>query len=365
MDYDVHITRRQEWSDVTEPGIPESDWQAFVSTDEEMVIAGVTEHTNPKGQLFRITQPLLTEWRGLSSRQTVWFSYFEGNLSVKNPDEEALEKPQSVAMALYAFVQGDDGERYDSPASKSDSKLGGSACSELDLTMPADFKLIPGKRIERRILLVWEKKVLLDFQLAELYEVESKALNQAVKRNLERFPEDFMFQLAEAEAEEITRSQVVIASVGDSGRWSQSVTSKGENASTSPLSNEILRSQAVTSKSGRVSGGRRFRPYAFTEQGVARLASARRKPVRDAGEHRDHADLRAAPAVGVVARGSRQEARHRGTQIRRAVPCRLRRHPRADEAGGARSNQARNRISHKPSRVGRQAQVRAKAKVSP
>ena len=144
--------------------------------------------------------------------------------------------------------------------------------------MSTDSNLIPAERIERRILLVRGQKVLLDFQLAELYEVETKALNQAVKRNLERFPEDFMFQLSEVEAEEIMRSQVVIASVGDSGRWSQSVTSKGENESTSLVSNEILRSQIVTSKYGPGSGGRRFRPYAFTEQGVAMLSSVLRSP---------------------------------------------------------------------------------------
>lgn len=122
MGYDVHITRRQEWSDEGEPRISESEWQKYVSTDKEMVMTGVAEHTNPKGEVIRITQPLLTEWRGHSSRRTVWFSYFEGNLSVKNPDEETLEKLRSVASALNAFVQGDDGERYDSPASKRDSK---------------------------------------------------------------------------------------------------------------------------------------------------------------------------------------------------------------------------------------------------
>ena len=69
--------------------------------------------------------------------------------------------------------------------------------------MSTDSNLIPAERIERRILLVRGQKVLLDFQLVELYEVETKALNQAVKRNLERFPEDFMFQLTEAETIEV------------------------------------------------------------------------------------------------------------------------------------------------------------------
>ena len=92
--------------------------------------------------------------------------------------------------------------------------------------------------IERRIWLVRGHKVLLDADLAQLYQVETRALNQAVRRNLERFPEDFMFQLTEAEA-------------------------------------ETLRSQSVISNEDR-RGGRRYRPYAFTEQGVAMLSSVLR-----------------------------------------------------------------------------------------
>jgi hypothetical protein len=95
--------------------------------------------------------------------------------------------------------------------------------------------LIPAERIERSILLIRGQKVLLDSALAELYGVETKVLNQAVKRNLARFPDDFMFQLTREELEE----------------W---------------------RSQFVTSNPGAKMGLRRP-PYAFTEQGVAMLSS--------------------------------------------------------------------------------------------
>ena len=74
--------------------------------------------------------------------------------------------------------------------------------------------LIPAERIERRILFLRGQKVMLDFQLAELYEVETKALNQAVKRNIERFPGDFMFQLSEEEMKEVLRSQNVTLDTG-------------------------------------------------------------------------------------------------------------------------------------------------------
>ena len=88
--------------------------------------------------------------------------------------------------------------------------------------------------IERRIYLIRGHKVMIDVDLAELYGVPTKALNQQVQRNRKRFPEDFMFQLTKEEAEN-------------------------------------LRSQFVTSKAGR--GGRRYLPYAFTEPGVAMLSS--------------------------------------------------------------------------------------------
>jgi hypothetical protein len=91
--------------------------------------------------------------------------------------------------------------------------------------------------VERRILELRGSRVILDRDLADLYGVPTKALNQAVSRNLARFPPDFMFRLTAAEARD-------------------------------------LRSQIVTSNAGR--GGYRHRPRAFTEQGVAMLSSVLR-----------------------------------------------------------------------------------------
>lgn len=119
---------------------------------------------------------------------------------------------------------------------------------------------IPAARIERRILLVRGAKVMLDSDLAELYGVETKVLNQAVKRNLERFPEDFMFQLSSREAGWVLRSQIV--------------TSYCDNGDFHPKTGKDMRSQIVTTSASR----RRIshRPYAFTEQGVAMLSSVLR-----------------------------------------------------------------------------------------
>jgi ORF6N domain len=93
---------------------------------------------------------------------------------------------------------------------------------------------VPASLIERRIYLIRGQKVMLDSDLAEIYEVGTKVLNQAVRRKLDRFPQDFMFQLTSEES-------------------------------------ESLRSQIVTSNVSR--GGRRYLPYAFTEHGVAMLSS--------------------------------------------------------------------------------------------
>ena len=94
-------------------------------------------------------------------------------------------------------------------------------------------EFIPSERIEKAILLIRGQKVMLDYDLAELYGVETKILNQAVKRNMKRFPGDFMFQLNFQEV-------------------------RG------------LRSQFVTLKRGQHI---KYRPYAFTEHGILMLSS--------------------------------------------------------------------------------------------
>ena len=95
--------------------------------------------------------------------------------------------------------------------------------------------LVPVSRIENAIFMIRDEKVMLDKDLATMYGVETKVLVQAVKRNIDRFPQDFMFQLNNNEFKNL-RSQIVTSS------W----------------------------------GGRRTAPYAFTEQGIAMLSSVLR-----------------------------------------------------------------------------------------
>ncbi len=95
--------------------------------------------------------------------------------------------------------------------------------------------------IESHIFLIRGHKVLLDTDLASLYQVETGALNRAMKRNRERFPEDFMFQLTAGETQELLRCQIGISKEG-------------------------------------ARGGRRYRPYVFTEQGIAMLSGVLMSP---------------------------------------------------------------------------------------
>ena len=111
--------------------------------------------------------------------------------------------------------------------------------------------LIPEK-IAPLVHLLRHEKVILDSDLAELYGVTTGRLNEAVQRNLDRFPADFMFQLTEEEQESLL-SQNAIAKNAESGLKFQSGISSGR-------------------------GGRRNLPYAFTEQGVAMLSSVLRSP---------------------------------------------------------------------------------------
>lgn len=111
--------------------------------------------------------------------------------------------------------------------------------------------------IQNRIYTIRGERVMLDFDLAALYEVETKVLNQAVKRNIKRFPEDFMFRLTTSEWQ-LMRSHFVTASESTSSLKSQIVTLEKDEYPYQTLS-QNKRNTSVT-------------PYAFTEQGIAMLS---------------------------------------------------------------------------------------------
>ncbi len=108
--------------------------------------------------------------------------------------------------------------------------------------MPTSKSLIPSERIEKLILFIRGQRVMFDADLAELYSVEIKVLNQAVKRNIDRFPEAFMFQLTAEEYD------------------------------------EVLRSHFVTLKKAR-GRHRKYLPFVFTEYGVVMLPNILKSPM--------------------------------------------------------------------------------------
>ena len=124
--------------------------------------------------------------------------------------------------------------------------------------------IVPIEKIENKILLIRGLKVMLDRDLAELYGVETRILNQAVKRNKKRFPDDFMFQLTRMETEYLVSEGVIPLK-------SQIVISSEENGENKKKS---LRSQIVIlNKSSKRGLHIKFLPFVFTEQGVAMLSS--------------------------------------------------------------------------------------------
>ena len=153
--------------------------------------------------------------------------------------------------------------------------------------MAGETALIPLERIEGLILLIRGQKVMLDSALAALYGVETRTLVQAVKRNLDRFPDDFMFQLTKEE-------------------------------------HEVLRSQNVIAKpAGR--GGRRTPPYVFTEQGVAMLSSVLRS------QRAVQVNIQIMRTFVKLRRmlATHEELARPGAQVRPPVQSGVRRHPRS------------------------------------
>ena len=132
-----------------------------------------------------------------------------------------------------------------------------------------EVERVPAERVAQAIVLVRGQRVLLDRDLAVLYGVETRVLNQAVRRNIVRFPPDFLFMLTREEIRDI--SQIVTCS-------------------------NIKHARSVS---------------AFTEQGVAMLSRPQQR-TGDCGQYRHHAGVRAAARDDVVAEGPRHQARRSG-----------------------------------------------------
>ena len=137
-----------------------------------------------------------------------------------------------------------------------------------DIAKAETASIQPVEQIESLIITVRGKQVILDRDLARLYGVETKRLNEQVRRNIERFPEDFMFQLSKEEVD-FLRSQNATLEI--SSNLKSQIATSNEN---------VLRSQIVTLEKEDMRGKHvKFLPYAFTENGIAMLSGVLRSPM--------------------------------------------------------------------------------------
>lgn len=126
MGYDVHITRKAAWFDEADAAaITLQEWQDYVAADPEMRLDNYAEAPLPDGGFIWTVGEGLCVWTAYSGNgqhgNYAWFDWHEDRVVVKNPDAEILVKMKSIAQALAARVQGDEGEYYDTPEAEAEA----------------------------------------------------------------------------------------------------------------------------------------------------------------------------------------------------------------------------------------------------
>ncbi len=115
MGYDLHITRKANWFDEGDD-IALSEWEGIVESDPEMRLDNFAEATTTEGKKIRIDAEGLAVWKAYSGHQEdgnkAWFYFYDGRITVKNPDMEIRKKMFALAQVLKARLQGDEGEFY-------------------------------------------------------------------------------------------------------------------------------------------------------------------------------------------------------------------------------------------------------------
>jgi len=116
MGYDIHVTRRQNWSDKEGEDISLPEWLDLVRTDPELRLDGYAETDLTSGDLIRLEDSSMAVWLKYSKHgvdgNMAWFYHSSGNVMSKDPDEEIRQKMWQLAEQLSAKVQGDEGELY-------------------------------------------------------------------------------------------------------------------------------------------------------------------------------------------------------------------------------------------------------------
>jgi hypothetical protein len=116
MGYDLHITRALHWTESESAPITLKEWVDYATSDPEMRMDNFAEATTARGDLIRIEELGIAVWTAYSGHgvggNLAWFSYWRGEVCVKNPDQEIISKMRQIARALQARVMGDEGEVY-------------------------------------------------------------------------------------------------------------------------------------------------------------------------------------------------------------------------------------------------------------
>jgi len=115
MGYDVHITRKEDWFEEGDD-ISIEEWKAYLKDDKDMRLDNYAKAQVGEGETLRVESDGLAVWTAYSGHEEggnmAWFDYQQGNITVKNPDDEILNKMIAISHAFNAKVQGDDGETY-------------------------------------------------------------------------------------------------------------------------------------------------------------------------------------------------------------------------------------------------------------
>lgn len=112
MGYEVHITKKKNWS-LGGPDISGPEWMNYLSTDPELRMARPVAVTLSDGSTYQHSIPTLAKWMAHSSGYPVLFDYRDEHVVVRNPDAETISKMQKIAKTLGGRVQGDNGEFLD------------------------------------------------------------------------------------------------------------------------------------------------------------------------------------------------------------------------------------------------------------
>jgi len=117
MGYDLHITRREHWTDDEDDNkISITEWLTYVESDDELELTNGFQTKIPGVENTFHNVPGFSNWSGhtnMKGDSQPWFDYRDGYISTKNPDDETIKKMITIAETLNAKVQGDDGELYD------------------------------------------------------------------------------------------------------------------------------------------------------------------------------------------------------------------------------------------------------------